>query len=115
MLADDLDKDPGSLEPEVRPRFQSEYEAWQEGISSEGDPAAAAEEAGGAKKKGRAARGGKWQVSDLLWRACQLAFKKLMLLSLIGMHLHAHQLALEQSRRRMAMARLGLDLLEESA
>ena len=75
MLTDELDQDPGSLEPEVRPRFQSEYEAWQEGSNSEGDPAAAAEEAGGAKKKGKSARG-KWQVSDLLWRACQLAFQK---------------------------------------
>lgn len=75
MLTDEPDQDPDTLEPEVRPRFQSEYEAWQEGMISEADPAAAAEEAGGAKKKGRPARG-KWQVIDLVWKACQLAFQE---------------------------------------
>ena len=74
MLTDEPDRDPETLEPEVRPRFQSEYEAWQEGVTSEADPAAVAEEAGSAKKKGRPARG-KWQVSDLVWKACQHALQ----------------------------------------
>jgi hypothetical protein len=64
MLTDQAAVDPASLEPEVRPRFQSEFEAWQEGREFEAAPAAAAEEAAGPKKKGRPARG-KWQVRGL--------------------------------------------------
>lgn len=60
MLTDDEPLDPMLMGPEVRPRFQSEYEA-QPDASSAPEAAAAATK----RSRGRPAKGGKWQVCDL--------------------------------------------------
>ena len=57
MLTDDPNEDLDDLEPEVRPRFQHEWEAQQQGA-----PEAAAEAAAPKRARGKASRGGKWQV-----------------------------------------------------
>ena len=57
MLTDDPNEDLDDLEPEVRPRFQHEWEAQQQGA-----PEAATEAAAPKRARGRASRGGKWQV-----------------------------------------------------
>lgn len=63
MLTDDPPQDEDTLGPEVRPRFQSEWESELEGPSAAETEAAAA---AAAPKRGRgrpaASRGGKWQV-----------------------------------------------------
>ena len=60
MLTDEGPQDPELMGPEVRPRFQSEYEEQLEGSSA---PEAAA--AVTKRSRGRPAKGGKWQVCTL--------------------------------------------------
>ena len=57
MLTDEPNEDLDDHEPEVRPRFQHEWEAQQQGA-----PEAAAEAAAPKRARGKASRGGKWQV-----------------------------------------------------
>ena len=57
MLTDDPTEDADALEPEVRPRFQHEWEAQQQGA-----PASAVEAAAPKRGRGKPGRGGKWQV-----------------------------------------------------
>lgn len=57
MLTDDAPQDPELVGPEVRPRFQSDYEDQREGTSAP-EPAAAVVK----RSRGRPAKTGKWQV-----------------------------------------------------
>ena len=57
MLTDDEPQDPILMGPEVRPRFQSDYEEQLEG-SSAPEPAVAMAK----RSRGRPAKSGKWQV-----------------------------------------------------
>ena len=54
MLTDDPTEEADALEPEVRPRFQHEWEAQQHGT--------AAEAAAPKRARGKQGRSGKWQV-----------------------------------------------------
>ncbi len=60
MLTDDEPQDPILMGPEVRPRFQSDYEEQLEG-SSAPEPAVAMAK----RSRGRPAKSGKWQVFNL--------------------------------------------------
>ena len=57
MFTDDEPQDPLLMGPEVRPRFQSDYEEQLEG-SSAPEPAVAMAK----RSRGRPAKSGKWQV-----------------------------------------------------
>ena len=61
MLTDDPTEDSDALEPEVRPRFQHEWESQQQGAA-----ASAAEAAAPKRVRGKPSRGGKWQVCPWL-------------------------------------------------
>ena len=60
MLTDDAPQDPILMGPEVRPRFQSEYEEQSEASSA---PEAAVPAV--KRSRGRPAKGGKWQVCNV--------------------------------------------------